>query len=98
MNILENITYQNDKPSVAIINKTEKLKYFAVALGNAAVLQKHKAPVPSTLVVTKGEIEFKFADRSYHLKTFDVFDIPVDEEHEVLGLQDENLFFVTQVF
>lgn len=98
MNILENITYQNDKPSVAIIEKTEKHKYFAVALGQNAVLSKHKAPVPSTLVVMKGEISFKFIDRSYHLKAYDTFEIPVDEEHEVEGLTSENLFLVSQVF
>lgn len=98
MNILENITYLTDKPSVAIIEKTEKHKYFAVALGQNAVLSKHKAPVPSTLVVLKGEINFKFSDRAYHLKTFDTFNIPVDEEHEVEGLTAENLFLVSQVF
>lgn len=96
MNILENIQFLNDKPTVAIIKKNDNIKYFAVALGKGAVLQKHKTDFPATLVVLKGEIDFQFADRNYHLKSFDSFEIPVEEIHEVVGLSDENLFTVTQ--
>lgn len=97
MNILENVKFE-DKASVAMIRKDEKLKYFAVGLGENGVLAKHTAPVPSTLVVAKGEINFVFSDRNYILKELDTFEIPVGEEHEVIGLKKENLFFVSQVF
>jgi quercetin dioxygenase-like cupin family protein len=96
MNILENIQFATDKPTVAIIKKNEKIKYFAVALGKNAVLQKHKTNVPTTLLVQKGELDFRFEDRNYHLKTLDSFEIPVDEVHEVIGLQNENLFTLIQ--
>lgn len=96
MNIHENIQYESDKPNVVIIKKNDAVKYFAVGLGKNAVLQKHKTAFPATLIVLKGEINFKFEDRNYHLKTLDTFDIPVEEIHEVQGLQDENLFTVLQ--
>ncbi|WP_124640295.1 MULTISPECIES: cupin domain-containing protein [Amniculibacterium] len=96
MNIIENLQFHNDKPSVAIIKKNENIKYFAVGLGKNAVLQKHTTAFPATLVVAKGKIDFKFEDRNYILNTLDTFEIPVDEMHEVHGLEDENVFLVCQ--
>ncbi len=96
MNILDNIQFLMDKPNILPIVKTEKVKYFAVALGENVVLKKHKTPVPTTLTVLKGEVLFSFSDRELTLKTFDTFEIPIEEEHEVTGLQGENLFTLIQ--
>lgn len=96
MNILENITFSTEKPNVLYLKKSAKLKYFAIALGKNAVLKKHTAPVPSTLVVLKGEINFILDGKDHFLKQFDVFEIPVEVEHEAHGLSDENIFTVSQ--
>lgn len=96
MNILENLEFSTDKANVHPIKKSDKIKYFAVALGQGAVLKKHTTPVPATLVVLKGEINFVFADREFVLREFDTFEIPVGEVHEVVGVLDQNLFLVTQ--
>lgn len=96
MNIYESIEFAHDKANVAHIKKSDKIKYFAVALGGGAVLKKHKTPVPATLFVVKGEINFVFSDREYVLREGDVFEIPVDEVHEVVGILAQNLFTVTQ--
>lgn len=96
MNILENITFSTEKPSVVPLKKSEKLKYFSVALGKGAVLKKHVAPVPSTLVVLKGAIDFLINGETLNFKQFDVYEIPVNVEHEVIGVADENLFSVAQ--
>lgn len=96
INLKNEITFNTDKPSVYHIRKNDKIRYFAVALGKDALLKKHTAPVPSTLVVLKGEISFVMESETIHLKEMDVYEIPVNVEHEVRGLQDENLFTVTQ--
>lgn len=96
MNILENIEFSTDKANVFSIKKNEKVKYFAVALGQNSVLKRHKSAVPATVVVLKGEINFVFSNREYVLKETDVFEIPVDEEHEVVGILSQNLFTVIQ--
>ena len=98
MNILDHISFSPDKPNVHYITKNERIRCFAVALGNGAVLKKHSTPVPATLIVLKGEINFVFADREYVLRAYDTFEIPVDEIHEVFGITDQNLFLVTQQF
>ena len=96
MNILDHISFTTEKANVFNLRKTDKLKYFAVALGKGAVLKKHTALVPSTLLVLNGEINFVIDGQIINLKQFDVFEIPVNIEHEVVGISDENLFTVTQ--
>lgn len=96
MNILEDITFSGEKPSVFSIKKTDKIKYIAVALGKGAVLKKHTASVPTTLLVLKGEINFIIEGKTIHLNSFDIYEIPVNVEHEVVGVSEENLFSLTQ--
>lgn len=96
MNILENVEFCSDKANVVHIRKSDKIKYFAVALGNGAVLKKHSTQVPATLVVLKGEINFVFEDREFLLRETDTFEIPVNEVHEVVGVLQQNLFTVIQ--
>lgn len=95
-NIVENIEFSSEKANVFIIKKSDDFKYFAVALGKGGVLKKHTAPVPATLVVLKGEINFLIQNEEIKLKQFDVYEIPVNVEHEVVGLAEENLFSVAQ--
>ena len=96
MNILENIEFNTEKPNVVQIKNTAKMKYFAVGLGIGAVLKKHTTAIPATVTVLKGEINMIFSDREYILREFDVFEIPVDEVHEVVGILASNLFTVTK--
>ena len=95
-NIVENIEFSTEKANVFSIKKTAEIKYFAVALGKGAILKKHTAPVPSTLVVLKGAINFLINGEELKFKQFDVYEIPVEVEHEVVGLEEENLFSVAQ--
>ena len=96
MNILENISFSSEKANVCIIKKNDRLKYFAVALGNGAVMKKHTTSFPATLIVLKGEINFIYEDRQITLREMDTFEIPVNIVHEVVGISDQNLFLVTQ--
>lgn len=95
-NIIENIEFSTEKANVFPIKKSDVINYFAVALGKGAVLKKHIAPVPATLIVLKGEINFLIENEEIKLKQFDVYEIPVNVEHEVVGLTEENLFSVAQ--
>ena len=63
-NIVENIEFSTEKANVFSIKKSDNLKYFAVALGKGGILKKHTAPVPATLVVLKGEINFLIENQS----------------------------------
>ena len=85
-NVLEKLT----------IKKGENIKQIAVALGKNAILKKHTTDEPTFLVVLKGKIRFLINNEEISLNTFDTYDIPVDIEHEVIGVEDENIFILTK--
>ena len=96
MNILDQMHFHNDRPSVCAIKKTDRINYFAIGLIHDQILKKHTANVPSLLTVIKGEVEFFINGKTLHLKEFDIYDIPVMVEHEVKGVKTRNIFTIVQ--
>ncbi|MEN8187609.1 MAG: hypothetical protein ABFR05_10820 [Bacteroidota bacterium] len=96
MNILKNIKFHSEKPFILPVRKTDNVNIIAIGLLHDQILSKHKANIPSLLLVLKGSIEFKIEDKIYLFDQFDTFQIPVDVEHEVIGKDDENIFLITQ--
>ncbi|WP_425639884.1 hypothetical protein ACPUEN_09055 [Algoriphagus yeomjeoni] len=96
MNILENLAFGNERPSVFPIQRTDKTNYFAIGLLQDQILKKHTANVPSLLTVIKGEIEFFINGENFLLKELDTYDIPVMVEHEVKGVTEKNIFTIVQ--
>lgn len=96
MNISENMSFHNDRPSVCPIKRTEKINYFAIGLIQDQILKKHTANVPSLLTVIKGEVEFFINGGTIILSEFDTYEIPVMVEHEVKGVKTKNIFTIVQ--
>lgn len=96
MDILKYTDFLAEKPTVFQIKKNEKIQQFAVALGENCILKKHTTAVPTNLIMLKGEVKFCLPDEDKILNEYCVYDIPVDVEHEVIGLQKENLFVITK--
>ncbi|PZX59222.1 hypothetical protein LV84_01252 [Algoriphagus ratkowskyi] len=96
MNILENLAFTDERPSVCPIQRSDKTNYFAIGLLSNQVLKKHTANVPSLLTVLKGEVEFYIKGEILLLKEFDTYDIPVMIEHEVKGVKEKNIFTIIQ--
>jgi hypothetical protein len=55
MNIFEKLTFNEDRPSVLSIKKTENTNLFSVGLLEKQVLAKHITTVPATLVMMRGK-------------------------------------------
>ncbi|KPM46911.1 hypothetical protein [Jiulongibacter sediminis] len=96
MKNLNEIQFDSEKPSVNIIEKTDKSNYLAIGLLNKQVLTKHKTSFKTILTVLKGKILFKIGLKKIELKSLQVFEIPINEEHEVIGLDSENIFILFQ--
>lgn len=93
---MRNLQFNEDKPSVVPILKTDKLNVFAIGLLKDQLLKKHKTPLLTILVVLKGEIEFRINNEKIRLQHLDTYSIPVNIEHEVIGIGSENIFMLTQ--
>jgi quercetin dioxygenase-like cupin family protein len=96
MNILESIEFNPVKPIVLQIKKTETIKIFCVALCKDQLLQKHQAKVPSLLIVLNGVVDFQVDGEVVTLREFDIYQIPVNIDHEVKGRVDKNVIMITQ--
>jgi len=96
MNIEQELKFDPEKPATHMIKRSEKINVIAVGLLKDQLLQKHKTLLPTFLTVVKGEIEFHINNEKLELNTLDTFQIPVDVLHEVLGLDEKNIFTLTQ--
>ncbi len=96
MNISQDLNFSPDKPAVLSIWKTEKLNLLAIGLLENQWLAKHKTSIPTTLTVLKGSVEFHLSGTKIVFQQYDAFQIPVNIEHEVMGLEAENIFTLTQ--
>ena len=96
MNIAEALNFDKAAPATYMVKRTDKMNIVAVGLLRDQMLQKHKALIPTLLTVLKGSIEFHIGLDKIELTRFDTHEIPVNVEHEVLGLDHENIFTLTQ--
>lgn len=96
MNIAKEITFSEEKPFVLAIRNTEIANVFAVGLIKDQVLPKHKTQLPTLLIVLRGSILFRINSEEIKLSALDTYQIPIDKEHDVTGLDEENIFMITK--
>jgi len=96
MNIFEKLTFNEDRPSVLSIKKTENTNLFSVGLLEKQVLAKHITTVPATLVLLRGKVDFNINNETVILREGDIYEIPVNVEHEVVGRDIENIFLIVK--
>lgn len=95
-NFLNHLIFDGDKPSTHLIRKNETLHQFAVGLGKNTLLKKHTTSVPTTLMMVRGSVLFRIEGKDLHFKEGDLYEIPVNIEHEVIGQEAENVFIITK--
>ncbi len=96
MNINAAIVFNTEKPTIVSIRKTETVNIFAVGLMKDQILAKHKTSIPALLIVLKGAILFQINGEEIKLVELDTHQIPLDVQHEVIGISNENIFIITQ--
>ena len=96
MNLHDQIQLNEAKPIIHYLVRSKHLEQFVVGLRQDQVLAKHKTTVPTQLIVLVGSVEFQLGDIKHRLKVLDVFSIPVNEQHEVKGLGERNIFLITK--
>ena len=96
MNIAKEIKFSIEKPFVLSVRKTESVNIFAVGLIKDQVLAKHKTQLPALLIVLQGSVLVRINSEEVRLATLDTYQIPVDVEHDVSGLNEKNIFLLTK--
>ena len=96
VNLADKLTFRNDKQTTYFVKDGQNVRQVAIALGEGAVLKKHTTNIPATLIMVKGTVRFLINGEEVVLKDLDTYQIPVDVEHEVIGVEKENVFIVTK--
>ena len=96
VNLADKLTFRNDKQTTYFVKDGQNVRQVAIALGEGAVLKKHTTNIPATLIMVKGTVRFLINGEEVVLKDLDTYQIPVDVEHEVIGVEKENIFIVTK--
>lgn len=96
VNLADELTFRNDRQTTYFVKDGKSIRQVAVALGEGAILKKHSTDVPATLIMVKGEVRFLINGEEIILKDLDTYQIPVEVEHEVIGVQKENIFIITK--
>ena len=52
--------------------------------------------IPATLVLLRGKVDFNISGETVVLRDGDVYEIPVNVEHEVVGRDIENVFLIVK--
>ncbi len=97
MNIAKEIIFNSEKPCTLPISKTETTNIFAVGLVKEQILAKHKTQWPTLLIVLRGAILFRINSETIMLNVLDTHQIPIDTMHDVIGIDEENIFLITKV-
>ena len=96
VNLADKLTFKTDKPTTYFVKDGKNVRQVAIALGEGGVLKKHTTSIPVTLIMVKGTVRFLINGEEIVLKDLDTYQIPVDVEHEVIGVEKENVFIVTK--
>lgn len=96
MNIAKEIKFNTEKPFLLPVRKTEAVHIFAMGLLKQQVFAKHRTQIPALLVVLRGSILFRINSEEISLAALDTYQIPIDTEHDVTGLDEENIFMITK--
>ena len=97
VNLADKLEFRNDKQTTYFIKDGKSVRQVAVALGEGAVLKKHTTDVPATLIMVTGTVSFIIYGQEVVLKDLDTYQIPADIEHEVIGVEKENVFIITKL-
>ena len=96
VNLADKLTFKTDKPTTYFVKDGKNVRQVAIALGEGGVRKKHTTSIPATLIMVKGTVRFLINGEEIVLKDLDTYQIPIDVEHEVIGVEKENVFIVTK--
>ena len=96
MNIIEELSFNEDRSTSKAIRRSDGINYIAFGLLHGQRLSNHKTPIPTTLTMMMGCVDFVIEDDVIRLEQFDTYDIPVGIQHAVVGVDEKSVFTLIQ--
>ncbi|MFZ1497954.1 MAG: hypothetical protein WAS72_12910 [Saprospiraceae bacterium] len=84
----------SDKPVTKVLIKNDKTRLLAIGLKKGVEMANHKAPSFARIYVIKGRIKYISDTNNVELSYLDEHEIPLEEVHRVVGLEN-SIFLLT---
>lgn len=81
-------------PAVKLLHKNNYTKVLAIAFKENMLLKEHKSPGLAHLVVMQGKVEYRSKNEAVILDCYDEMNIPGEDLHSVLALEDALIILI----
>ncbi|WP_166967352.1 cupin domain-containing protein [Yeosuana marina] len=86
--LLNNITYQENKPSVTVLLQTKTSKEVRIVMKKGQAMKEHKAPFPIIIELFDGTVDFGVNGKSQILKKGDLIALDENIPHDLTCISD----------
>ena len=86
--LLDNITFGDTKPVIAVLFETEASKEIRIIFKNKQFMKEHKTSFPITVEIFEGAIDFGVNNTTYHLEKGDLVSLEPNIPHDLVARED----------
>ena len=81
--LLNNVIYNEDKPSINVLFETETTKEIRIVMKKDQVMKKHQTPFPIVVEIFEGDLDFGIEGTIHHLNRGDMLALDGSIPHDL---------------
>ncbi len=86
--LINNIEYNEDKPSVNVLFETENTKEIRIVFRKGQAMKNHQTPFPIIVEIFEGEIDFDVRGETHRLQKGDLVALEGNVQHNLKAKAD----------
>ena len=86
--LLNNLTYNEDKPAISVLLETDSTKEIRIAMRKGQLMKKHQTPFPIVVEMFEGDLDFGVEGEIHNLTRGDILALDAAVPHDLLAKSD----------
>lgn len=87
-NILKNLVYNEDKPSISVLFETLTTKEIRIVFKQGQIMKEHQTPYPISVEMVEGTLDFGVNSKMLHLERGDLLALEGNVPHDLKATSD----------